>query len=345
MSPLEALGRNVYLLDRDHAPAYRVKAFVNAARVVEATGTDEIAERARTGRLRELDGIGEVTAAVIAEAVEGRVPSYLAKLEGEPLRATTPEGAALRGRLRGDCHSHSTWSDGGAPVATMAATARALGHDYLVVTDHSPRLSVARGLTPERLRAQLDEIAALNEEMAPFRVLTGIEVDILADGGLDQEPELLDRLDVVVASAHSELRMPAPEMTRRLVAAVANPRTDILGHMTNRMRPPEGSKRKGRAESTFDAEVVLAACARFDVAVEVNCRPERLDPPMRLLELAAEWGCRFSVDTDAHAPGQLEWQAFGCDRAAAAGIDADRIVNTATADELTSWAASHRAAS
>src|SRR4030095_15599369 len=109
------------------------------------------------------------------------------------------------------------------------------GTESLAVTDHSPRLTVANGLSPERLRAQLDEVAELNERLAPFRILTGIEVDILEDGSLDQTDELLQRLDVVVASVHSKLRTPGPEMTRRMVAAVANPHTDVLGHCTGRI--------------------------------------------------------------------------------------------------------------
>ncbi|MDQ7994107.1 MAG: PHP domain-containing protein, partial [Propionicimonas sp.] len=125
---------------------------------------------------------------------------------------------ALRAAVRGDLHCHTDASDGHAPLATMAATAASLGHDYLAVTDHSPRLTVARGLSPERLRAQLEQIREFNET-APLRVLTGIEVDILADGRLDQRADLLARLDVVVASVHSELRMPAEQMTHRMVAA------------------------------------------------------------------------------------------------------------------------------
>ena len=140
---------------------------------------------------------------------------------------TLAPAAALRAALRGDCHAHSTWSDGGSPIGEMAEAARDLGHDYLVLTDHSPRLTVANGLSPERLAAQLDEVARLNEALAPFRILTGIEVDILEDGRLDQTDELLGRLDVVVASVHSKLRMPGPEMTRRMVAAAANPHTEI----------------------------------------------------------------------------------------------------------------------
>ena len=160
----------------------------------------------------------------------------------------------------------------------MARTAQALGHEYMVVTDHSPRLTIAHGLNRERLLQQLDEIEALNEELAPFRILTGMEVDILEDGSLDQDDDLLERLDVVVASVHSKLRMPEQEMTRRMVMAVASPHVDILGHCTG--RKVVGT---GRPQSQFDAEIVFAACARFDTAVEINCRPERQDPPEELL--------------------------------------------------------------
>ena len=117
----------------------------------------------------------------------------------------------MRAALRGDCHTHSDWSDGGSPIDEMARAARDLGHEYVVLTDHSGSLKVAKGLSAERLRKQLDVVAALNEEMAPFRILTGIEVDILEDGSLDQEEELLARLDVVVASVHSKLRMERDE--------------------------------------------------------------------------------------------------------------------------------------
>jgi putative hydrolase len=202
----------------------------------------------------------------------------------------------------------------------------------MVLTDHSPRLRVARGLTAERLRKQLEVVAELNAELAPFRILTGIEVDILDDGSLDQEPDLLAELDLVVASVHSELRMPAEEMTRRMVAAVANPHTDVLGHCTGRL-----VRGRGRPESTFDPEAVFDACRRHDVAVEINCRPERLDPPKRLLRLAVEAGCRFSIDTDAHAPGQLDWQIIGCERAAACGVDATSVINTQDAGALVAW--------
>jgi putative hydrolase len=335
--PLQDLRRIVFLLDRRRDPEYRAKAFLGAARTVEERGPAEIAARAQAGTLQELPGIGKATAAVIIESLRGEEPAYLAKLEPGSDAPLVTGGEALRAALRGDCHVHSDWSDGGATIEEMARTAIELGHDYVVLTDHSPRLTVARGLTKERLLEQLDVVARLNEELAPFRILTGIECDILLDGSLDQDPELLERLDLVVGSVHSKLRMPSEEMTPRMVAAVANPLLDVLGHCTGRLLI--GRAGKGRPESEFDAEIVFEACRTFGVAVEINSRPERLDPPTRLLSLAVEMGCTFSIDTDAHATGQLDWQQYGCARAEAAGVTPDRVVNTRTADGLKEWTA------
>jgi putative hydrolase len=335
MSPAEALDRVVYLKDRALEESRRIQAYVKARDLVLELGDDEVARRHHEGTLQELPGIGPSTAKVITMALDGSVDEYLAKLEAETA-IPLGEGAELRAALKGDCHSHTTWSDGGAPVEVMARTAMALGHEYLVVTDHSPRLTIAHGLNRERLLAQLDEIERVRELVAPFRILTGIEVDILQDGGLDQDDDLLERLDVVVASVHSKLSMPAPEMTRRMVLAVASPHVDILGHCTG--RKVLGG---GRAQSKFDADIVFSACARFDTAVEINCRPERQDPPEELLQLALDWDCRISIDTDAHAPGQLEWQTYGCDKAARMGIEPERIINTLAADDLVAWTQTH----
>ncbi len=220
----------------------------------------------------------------------------------------------------------------------MAEAARALGHSYWTLTDHSPRLTVAHGLNAERLRQQLDVVAGLNAEMAPFRILTGIEVDIHEDGSLDQDEELLAELDVVVASAHSKLRMEQPAMTRRMIRAVESPHTDILGHCTGRLLAG-----RGRPPSTFDAEAVFTACSATGTAVEINSRPERLDPPEPLLSQALSLGCVVVVDTDAHAPGQLEWQRHGCEQAAKVGVPLERVMNALPIDDFLDWTAGHSA--
>ena len=337
VEPIEALERVTYLQDRGLMPTQKTAAFLKAAEVLREIGPEETQRRIADRSLTDLAGIGPSTAEVIFQAAEGRVPQRIVRLEEES-RIDAGEGAAIRSALRGDCHTHSTWSDGGAPIATMAKAAQDLGHEYLVVTDHSPRLTVAHGLDRARLSAQLDEIAALNETLAPFRILTGIEVDILADGELDQDDDMLARLDVVVASVHSKLSMDREFMTRRMVMAAASPHVDILGHCTGRKVKGVGAElHHVRPQSNFDAELVFAACAKYHTAVEINCRPERQDPPDELLELALEWDCMVSIDTDSHAPSHLEFLAYGAAKAAAHDIEPERILNTRTADDLVAW--------
>lgn len=330
VTPVEALERIVHCLDRAHDNGFRTKAFARALEVTRSLEPTELAERASAGTLTELDGIGESSAKVIEQALAGGEVAYVAELETRTRVPLTAAGAVYREALLGDLHLHSRWSDGSATVEAMARAAIALGHEYLVLTDHSPRLTVAHGLSAERLAQQVDEVAELNHELAPFRVLTGIEVDILADGALDHGDDVLGALDFVVASVHSKLRMPGKEMTERMVRAVANPHVDVLGHCTGRMIGK-------RDPSSFDADEVFAACATFRTAVEINCRPERLDPPRALLQMAVEHGCWFTIDSDAHSTGQLEWQPFGCNRAAEVGVPLERVLNTLPVGALLAW--------
>lgn len=335
VEPVLALRRIGFLLERSRAGSYRVEAFRNAVKTLRGIGEEEIAQRAENGTLTELPGIGKSTAAVVTEALDGELPAYLSNLQdqAEPLETS---GAELFASIRGDCHLHSDWSDGGSPIDEMVLTGIELGHDWMVLTDHSPSLRVANGLSAARLARQLDVVDAINAGVGDrFRLLRGIEVDILDDGSLDQTEEMLGRLDLVTASVHSKLRMDSRPMTKRMLAAVSNPRVNVLGHCTGRL--VTGS-RGTRPPSQFDARAVFEACAENDVAVEINSRPERCDPPDDLIALALELGCLFAIDSDAHAPGQLEMKAHGAARAARLDIPPERIVTTWTAERIVDWA-------
>lgn len=346
MHPVDALRRTAFLLEREQAATPRVKAFRTAAAVLAALPAEELSQRLADGTLTELRGVGPKTAAVAAQASRGQQPDYLAELERRreesgPLAPLDDDGEALLAALRGDLHVHSDWSDGGSPPHEVAATAVELGHEYLALTDHSGGLRVANGLSPQRLERQLDLVASVAGQLAPFRLLSGIEVDITEAGGLDCPDELLERVDVVVASVHSRLggRSSSEEMTARMLGALEHPRVRVLGHCTGRLVSPGADEHRPakRPEAPFDAAAVFARCAERGVAVEVNSRPERLDPPMRLLRQALEAGCLVSIDTDAHAPGQLDWRPFGVARAAAAGVDPDRVVTTWPVERLLGW--------
>lgn len=337
VDPIIALRRCAFLLERRAESPYRVEAFRGAVRTVQDLTTKALAEAAVTGALTDLPGIGKSTAGVISEALDGRLPTYLKKLQDSGGGALIEGGASYFGALQGDLHTHSDWSDGGSPIYEMALTGIELGHEYMVLTDHSPRLSIANGLSAQRLTEQLAEVATINETMGSrMLLLTGIEVDILDDGELDQTDDMLNKLDVVVASVHSKLKMDSLGMTRRMLGAVRNEHTNVLGHCTGRL---VAGGRGTRPQSKFDARRVFEACAAHNVAVEINARPEREDPPDELITLAMDIGCLFAIDSDAHAPGQLEMKAYGCARAARLGIDLDMIVNTWDCGRLLDWAA------
>lgn len=345
LEPVDALRRIAFLLERDRAETRRVEAFRKAAAIILPLGEDEVRRRVETGTLRELAGIGPSTSAVIEQAVAGRVPDKLAELEAGQTGPLVEGGEAVRALLRGDLHTHSDWSDGGSPIEEMVASAMELGHEYVALTDHSRGLRVANGLSAERLRRQIGVVEAVNAAVAPgFTLLKAIEVDILDDGSLDQEPDLLAALDIRVASVHSKLQMEKEAMTRRMIAAVRDPLTTVLGHCTGRRVMPRAGDRAARSggrmrpPSQFDARAVFEACVESGTAVEINSRPERQDPPGELLELAIETGCHFAVSTDAHAPGQLDFLDYGCERAVRHGVPVERIINTWPLDRLLDWA-------
>jgi putative hydrolase len=343
LAPYDALRRIAYLLERSRAGNFRVKAFRAAAATTLATDPGELRSRAAEGTLTDLPSIGSATEAVIRQALEGEIPTYLTSLEDKAKEPLVAGGLEVRAALRGDLHSHSDWSDGGSSIQEMAVTAMDLGHEYLVLTDHSPRLKIANGLSSERLSKQLRVVEEVNSAVGEFglstkgefRLLKGIEVDILDDGSLDQSVQMLSQLDLRVASVHSKLAMSAAPMTRRMIAAVQNPHTNVLGHCTGRLVEGE---RGTRGQSSFDAAAVFGACAAHQVAVEINARPERADPPDELMILALDARCLFSIDSDAHAPGQLDFLIYGCARAQKIGVPQDRIVNTWQMDRLLAWA-------
>lgn len=334
MDAVDALNEIAFWLERELAPSFKVQAFRRAAATIDGIGQEELAARVADGRLKRTKGIGDRTFQVIAQAVEGQVPSYLADLRERNAAPLDTGEAELLAQLRGDLHSHTEWSDGTVPIEVMAAAAETLGREYQAITDHSPTLTVASGLSAERLREQLDIIAQL--DTGSLTLLTGIEVDILENGTLDQTPELLTRLDVVVGSVHSKLRSDRRTMTKRMLGGIRDPHTNVLGHCTGRL--VQGS-RGTRPPSEFDADAVFAACVENQVAVEINSRPERQDPPDDLIQRALDAGCFFSIDTDAHAPGQLDFLAYGAARAVANGVPADRIITTWPLERLRGWLA------
>jgi putative hydrolase len=328
------LAEIAYLL-RHQGDQHRARAFTRVAGML-ARERPDLAALKRSGQLETLEGVGAGIARTLAEIVETGQSSYLERLRAEvgpaagPAASPTVEersSALVEGGYRGDLHCHTDWSDGGATVLAMAEAARARGYEYLAITDHSPRIVVTNGLGPERLAAQRRLIDEANATLTGIAVLQGCEVDILEDGSLDLPDEALAALDLVIASPHVKLRMERGQMTERMLRAVEHPRVTMLGH-------PTGRRPGSRPGADYDYEAVFRAASARGLVLEIDCDPARMDLSPELAALAARLGCRFSLDSDAHAPDQFVYTDLGVWSAQRAGISTDRIVNWLPLDRL-----------
>jgi DNA polymerase (family X) len=232
------------------------------------------------------------------------------------------------GDIRGVFHCHTTWSDGGASLEEMAEATRKLGLKYLGIGDHSQSLTVARGLTPDRVRKQQAEIDALNGRLKGIKVFKGIECDILADGRLDFDDDVLASFDYVVASVHSHFNQPEAEMTARIIKAISHPRVTMLGHATGRLI----LRREGYR---VDLEAVLQAAARHGTLVEINAHPQRLDLDWVHCKRAKALGVQMVINPDAHSTGDVAYYSYGVDVARRGWLEAKDVFNTKTVAQVT----------
>ena len=227
--------------------------------------------------------------------------------------------------VRGVIHSHTTYSDGINTLEEMALAAKEAGYEYIGITDHSKAAFYANGLSPERVLQQMAEIDQLNAQWTDFRILKGIESDILADGALDYEEDILQRFDFVIASVHSNLRMDEDKATARLLAAIKNPYTHILGHPTGRLL-------LSRPGYPIDHKKVIDACAANKVAIEINASPYRLDLDWTWIPYALEKGVLLSINPDAHSREGIKDIYFGTLAARKGGLTAEQCLNARSAD-------------
>jgi putative hydrolase len=331
----QALSEIGYLLRQDPEQKFRAQAFSSAAWSI-AIWRPDLAGLHKTNALTSIEGVGAGIAKVLAGLVETGQSSYLDRLRtemGQPAR--DDESDIDLSRYQGDVHSHTNWSDGKVPMIEMAQGAQALGYRYLGITDHSPRIKVVNGLGAERLLAQSREMAEVQAQLDSLTLLQGIEVDILEDGALDLPDEVLELLDVVIASPHVKLRQEPAAMTERMLRAVSNPHVDVVGH-------PTGRRPGSREGATYDFEAVFKEAARHDVALEIDCDPARMDLSPEMARLALEIGCRFALDADAHKPAELAYVPMAAWMARRAGIPQDRILNWQSLDDLTITLQRHR---
>jgi DNA polymerase (family 10) len=292
---------NEYGLHREDGSDVEIK---NEADIYRALGLDWMPPELRENR-------GEIEA-----AAKGTLPTLVEQSD-----------------IKGDLHCHSTWSDGTESILSMARAAKKRGYEYIAITDHSQSLTIAHGLTVERLRAQRKEIEEAQAAIGDgFRILHGTELEIKTDGTLDFPDDVLAWLDIVVASIHNGLRQPGEEVTRRALNAVRNPHVDILGHPTGRLI-------NQREPSDMDVEVVIKEAAKTGTAMEVNSSPERLDLDDVYIKMAMDAGCVLSIDTDAHSRGNYDLLEYGVHTARRGWATADRIITTWPLKKLEAWLA------
>jgi DNA polymerase (family 10) len=232
--------------------------------------------------------------------------------------------------LKGILHNHSTYSDGIHSLEEMAKACRDLGYEYLGICDHSKSAQYAGGLSIEKVIEQQEDILRLNTSMAPFKIFSGIESDILADGSLDYPDEILQRFDFIVASVHSGLRMDKEKATARLLKAIENPYTTILGHPTGRLL-------LSREGYPLDFEKILHSCAEHGVVVELNAHPYRLDLDWRWIDYAVSLGLQISINPDAHSTEGYADMYYGVCVARKGGLTPTNTFNTKNLTEITEW--------
>jgi histidinol phosphatase-like PHP family hydrolase len=316
-------------LEAETASGHVARAFRRASRRAFTWPVEAASLRAEARSLTELSGVGPFLAKQIASWMDEEVDPP----EPPPIRASfltlTEARRSLGFEPRGDLQMHTTWSDGGDAMETMALAARQRGYEYIAITDHSAGLRIVKGPDEEGLARQGLEIDRLNERIDGLHVFRSVEMNLNRNGEGDLREDALRRLDLVLASFHSQLRK-TDDQTDRYLAAVRNPFVHILGH-------PRGRIYNHRLGLTCDWEKVFAAAAEADTAVEIDSYPDRQDLDVDLLEIARGTGVRISIGTDAHAEWQLEWIDLGVAAATKAGIAHDRILNLMGAADIAAW--------
>ena len=324
----QVLSEIGYLLRQDPNEKFRAKAFSTAAWSLAVERPDLTALDNRN-ELTSLEGVGPGIAKVLAEVLETGNSRYLDRLREQMKQPARDDESVLDfADYQGDIHSHSKWSDGKATMLEMARGAKAMGYQYLGVTDHSPWIKVVNGLNADRLLAQSREMAEVQAQVPGLALLQGIEVDILEDGSLDLPDMVLELLDVVIASPHVKLRQEPAAMTERMLRAVSHPHVDVIGH-------PTGRRPGSRDGATYDYEAVFREAARRHVALEMDCDPARMDLSPEMARLAMECGCNFALDADAHAPAEFAYVPMGMWMARRAGIPKEKIINFRPLDAWT----------